>query len=276
MNSLNTHIYDKHINATESNNFNIVEKNTYSEEKAKEFKKWLDIEKDSIKKEQNDKISKLMGELNADKDQEIFDTLQKDGIEPITWINQIITFKELISVLETSTDNVEIKNSLKTGNYKDQRIYELPKYKELLEKWFILPSDKRNYYESAKWQDVFHLWVDYQVKEWTGINAIYDWEVVSAGPDWWLGHQVTIKHTSPDWKEFYSLYGHLSWEWLSKKWDIIKKWDKLGKVWKSFSEENWNWPSHLHFQIMKEEGSKKWFSSQEWEWQYDVIKALKK
>jgi len=281
--SLNTQTYDESIKTKESkDDLDILGKNTYSKENENEFKKWLDIEKDSIKKEQNDKISKLIWELNADPDKKVLDILQKEAVEPINWVNQIIPFKQLIEILESSTDNSEIKNSLKNGDYKDTRIYELPKYKELLEKWFILPSDKRNYYEKEKWKDVFHLWVDYQVKEWTEVKSIYDGKVLSIeqpGPNpsqSGMGHIITLEHTLEDWTVFYSLYWHLSWESLPKQWDIVKKWNKIAKVWKSFSMENWNWPSHLHFQIMKEKQSPRWYSSQEWEWQYDVLKSFNK
>ena len=93
MASLNAHTYDEHIETTESNNIAISKKNVYSEEKTEEFEKWLDIEKNNTKKEQNNQVSKLMEKLNGYQYQEILKKLQKYAIEPIKWIKKIIPFK---------------------------------------------------------------------------------------------------------------------------------------------------------------------------------------
>ena len=161
----------------------------------------------------------------------------------------------------------------------DPRIYELPAYKELINNWwFIIPSDIRTSYDSAGQKPVQHLWVDYNVKAWTQVKSIYKGKVVESCLDWWLWHKVIIEHEMEDWKKFYSLYGHIWSEWLPKIWDEVKKWDVIWKVGQAFTEENWNWEEHLHFQIMEDKDSKEWYSNPElWQiWNYDVLKAFRK
>jgi len=62
MATLNTQTYDENIQQTE--HFDIIETNNYSEEKIVEFKTWLDIEKNKAKEEQNKKIDNLMKKLS--------------------------------------------------------------------------------------------------------------------------------------------------------------------------------------------------------------------
>ena len=168
---------------------------------------------------------------------------------------------------------------------KDQRIYELPAYKKLIENWwFIIPSDIRTSYDSAGQKPVLHLWVDYNVKAWTEVKSIYDWIVVESTYTWepWessLWYKVVVKHKADDWTEFYSLYGHLGSKDLAEKWKKVTKWMKIWEVWAPFTDENWNWEEHLHFQIMKEEKSPEWYNKnhESWQiWNYDVLKAFGK
>ena len=80
----------------------------------------------------------------------------------------------------------------------------------------------------------------------------------------------------PDWTEFYSLYAHLlSWK-LPELGKTVELWDIIGGVWEAFTEENWNWEEHLHFQIMENVDSPKWYSEIEWDWNYDVLESFGK
>ena len=167
---------------------------------------------------------------------------------------------------------------------KDQRIYELPAYKNLIKNWwFIIPSDIRTAYDSAGQKPVLHLWVDYNVKAWTEVKSIYDWIVVEKTYTWepWessLWYKVVVKHKADDWIDFY-LYGHLGSKDLPEEWNEVTKWMKIWEVWAPFTDENWNWEEHLHFQIMKEEKSPEWYNKnpESWQiWNYDVLKAFGK
>ena len=227
-----------------------------------------------------------------EKKERVQDFINNNCSEPIEWVDRIVPFNELAKLLVKSAGDL-VKNkswykvfgrikskrvlkSIKEWNAKDKWIYELPAYKQLIEKWFILPSDVRTYYDSANRKPVYHLWVDYNVKWWTEVKSMYDWKVVKSWLDGWLWHKVIIEHTMPDWTRFYSLYGHLGHKGLPKVWQIVEKWMKIWEVWEAFTANNWNWNSHLHFQIMENINSKRWYSKTEWEWNYDVLKSFGK
>ena len=242
----------------------------------------------------------------------------QEPIEKEKEVNNVIFFKDLVDLLVQSAkdefdrikssgagvESEEYKNALEIKNKlelfekknlsdeekeqlkwiaKDHRIYNLPAYENLINKWwFILPSDVRNYYDSANGEPVHHLWIDYNVQSWTPVSSIYDGEVVVSGEDYdkehqtWFWHKVIIKHKIPNGPEFYSLYGHIWAEWLPAVWDKVKKWKIIWKVWKPFEKDNWNWNAHLHFQIMEDKDSPRWYSKNEWEWNYDVLKSFGK
>ena len=248
-------------------------------------------------------VGKIEEVENVDKKEQVSEFIRDKCYEPIGSVEKVVPFKQLAKILledaqnevnkadeEISKsyfvwklkpwvrrrENQQVLNSIKKGNAKDKRIYNLPAYKSLIEKWFILPSDVRNYYDSANREPVYHLWVDYNVKAWTQVKSIYDGKVVASGLDWWLWHKVIIEHTTDKWDKFYSLYGHMWSANLPKVWSDVKTWDIIGKVWKPFTKENWKWEEHLHFQIMESVDSPKWYSKDEWEWNYDVLKAFGK
>lgn len=224
--------------------------------------------------------------INAERVQEF---VKNNCSEPIEWVDMIVPFKELVDMLIKSAeeqveksedwiDRIKSKRVLKNiikWNAKDKNIYELPVYKQLIEQWFILPSDVRTYYDSANRKPVYHLWVDYNVKAGTEVKSMYDWEVVASWLDGWLWHKVIIEHNTPV-GTFYSLYGHLGSQNLPKVWDKIEKGMKIWEVWKPFTKENWKWEEHLHFQIMESKDSARWYSETEWEWNYDVLKCFGK
>lgn len=226
---------------------------------------------------------------------EEFDKAQKslsDHILSAKALKKYINAKQVRNKVRLFTLPDEEKNKLTDTEKKqikwlakDPRIYELPAYKELIEKWwFIIPSDIRTSYDSAGQRPVRHLWIDYNVKAWTPVKSIYDWEVVESTYTWepWkssLWYKVVVKHKAADWTEFYSLYGHLGSENLPKVWDKVTKWMEIWKVWAPFTDENWNREEHLHFQIMKEQNSPEWYSKdtqKEQIWNYDVLSAFGK
>lgn len=238
-------------------------------------------DKEEDRKQRESKIADLVSELNddSDKKEKVEEFIWKNCVEPMDNVDRIVPFGELVEILKKSAKDEwldDVYDSIIKGNAKDKRIYELPAYKDLIEEWFILPSDVRTYYDSANREPVYHLWVDYNVKAWKGVKSIYDGKVVASGLDWWLWYKVIIEHSMSDWTKFYSLYGHMGSKNLPKVWDNVKKWDIVGEVWQPFTPDNWDWEEHLHFQIMESVDSPKWYSKIEWELNYDVLKAFGK
>lgn len=269
------------------------------------------IHKEDIeeKKQREPELDNLDYKLNekVDKKEMVSEFIRKNCSEPIgsaeNVVENVVPFEKLVKILLENAQNEvnkadeeiskssslwklklwirkrknqQILDSIKKGNAKDKRIYKLSAYKSLIEEWFILPSDVRTYYDSANKEPVYHLWVDYNVKAWTEVKSIYDGKVVVSGLDWWLWHKVIIEHTTDNWDKFYSLYGHMWSDNLPIVWSDVKKWDIIGKVWKPFTKENWDWEEHLHFQIMEDKDSPRWYSKNEWEWNYDVLKSFGK
>lgn len=237
---------------------------------------WIKTEKSLARQEARSKAEDLKSKLfeDADKHEKVQEFIKKNCEEPIEWVNRIVPFSELVQQLIKSAEDgnlPEVKKSIIEWNAKDQRIYELPVYKQLIKMWFILPSDNRSYKDEQ-----YHLWVDYNVKAGTEVKCMYDWEVVASWLDWWLWNRVIIEHTMTDWTKFYSLYGHLGPKGLPKIWDKVEKWKKIWEVWEAFTPDNGDWEEHLHFQIMENVDSPKWYSKVEWEWNYDVLKSFGK
>ena len=254
---------------------------SFDESEYEEQISWINTENDLAKEDAKLKVENLKSKLfeDSDKPEKVQEFIRNNCSEPIEWVDKIVPFNELVQILIKSAEDQnlsEVKENIEQWNAKDKRIYELPAYKELIEKWFILPSDVRTYYDSANREPVYHLWVDYNVKAGTEVKSMYDWKVVESWLDGWLWHKVIIEHTMPDWTKFYSLYGHLGSRDLPGIWDEVKKGMKIWEVWMPFTEENWDWEEHLHFQIMENIDSKKWYSKVEWEWNYDVLKSFGK
>lgn len=256
---------------------------------------------------------------SADKHEEVQEFIRNNCSEPIDWVDTIVPYRKLLESLiqsvedefkkvkssgvwvesEKYKDAFELKNKLELFKKskkeklsdeekeqikniaKDKRLYELPVYRQLIEKWwFILPSDVRDYYDSADQVSVHHLWIDYNVKAGTEVKSMYEWKVVSSGPDWWFWYKVIIEHETDDWTKFYSLYGHLGSKNLLTVWDDVEKGMKIWEVWTY--KENWNWQEHLHFQIMERQDSQPWYYEGKSEnynvitWNYDVLKSFGK
>ena len=285
----------------ESNNSKLSEeRQSFENDDYEEQLAGLEKQKHEIKKEQEQERKTKMKQLlknntneKVDGREKVQEFIRKNCSEPIDWVDTIIWFKDLAQILIKSAEEQVAKNqswynlfgrikskwvlkSLKEWNAKDKRIYELPVYKQLIKKWFILPSDVRTYYDSADREPVYHLWVDYNVKWGTEVKSMYKWKVVKSWLDGWLWHKVIIEHETGNWTKFYSLYGHLGSKNLPSVWQTVEKWMKIWEVWKAFTKDNWDWNSHLHFQIMEDIDSKRWYSKIEWEWNYDVLKSFGK
>lgn len=266
----------------ETNNSKLLgEWQPFNEKEYEENLSWINMKKDLEKEDAKIKVDNLKSKLfeDSDKREKVQEFIKENCLEPIEWVKQIIWFSEFAQLLMKSAEDenlLDVKKSIEEWNSEDKRIYELPAYKQLIEKWFILPSDVRTYYNSANREPVYHLWVDYNVKWGVEVKSMYKWKVVKSWLDWWLWHKVIIEHEMNDWTKFYSLYGHLGSKDLPIVWEIVEKWMKIWEVWEAFTKDNWNWNSHLHFQIMENLDSKRWYSKIEWEWNYDVLKAFGK
>lgn len=99
----------------------------------------------------------------------------------------------------------------------------------------------------------YHLGTDYWLPEQTAIHAICDGEIVCSidtAIDKDYGPMLIIKHSIHKELFFYTLYGHLSKESLlnKKPGTQIKKGERIAFI--GNSNENGNWPPHLHFQII--------------------------
>ena len=97
-----------------------------------------------------------------------------------------------------------------------------------------------------------HLGIDFWLPAQTPVHALLDGEIVTAvndEVDKGYGGLIILKHQTENF-EFFTLYGHLSvTSVLDKKpGETIKKGDCIGYL--GSSNENGNWVSHLHFQVL--------------------------
>jgi len=98
-----------------------------------------------------------------------------------------------------------------------------------------------------------HLGVDFWVKANTAIHAPFQGEVFSMynnGNNKDYGPTLILKHETDSGIPFYTLYGHLS----ESSFKLVKKGQKINKndliAYVGDVNENGDWASHLHFQIM--------------------------
>lgn len=116
---------------------------------------------------------------------------------------------------------------------------------------YITDTYKTEGNDGPKYRSV-HLGVDFWLPAGTPVHALFDGEVVSAvnvSGDKEYGGLVILKHQTNS-ITFYTLYGHQSAESISKLQigDKIVKGEIISKL--GSPEENGNWASHLHFQIL--------------------------
>ncbi len=121
--------------------------------------------------------------------------------------------------------------------------------------------EPRSLYTSKAYQKIgnegkefrcIHLGIDFWIPSETPVHSIYDGTVVSAVNDRGeksYGGMIILKH---DFKSFvfYTLYGHLALDSINniQPGNKVKKGDFLAFI--GSSNENGNWATHLHFQIM--------------------------
>ena len=122
-----------------------------------------------------------------------------------------------------------------------------------------------------------HLGVDFWLPTHTPVHALFDGEVevaINCAGDKDYGGLIILKHNI-DKYSFYTLYGHQSVDSVTnlKKGDIIKKGQKISEL--GAPEENGNWETHLHFQIMLDMlGNEKDFPGVTYPHQVDVWKSI--
>ncbi len=277
---------------------------SYDEDGLKKRLSEIEEQKKSSKKEQGEQAKRMVAQLledgnkkedsvDAEKREKVQAFIREKCSEPIDGINNIVPYRTLVDVLLkwveaeireavkksilggekiTNIYKLEaVKKSILKGDAKNENIYKLEAYQKLLNKWFIIPSDNRSYKDEQ-----YHLWVDYNVVEGTKVKSMYKWKVVASWLDGWLWHRVIIEHEMEDWTKFYSLYAHLASEGLPSVGADVEQGMIIWEVWKAFTEENGDWEEHLHFQIMENADSPKWYSENEWIWNYDVLESFGK
>ena len=161
--------------------------------------------------------------------------------------------KEKLVLLEYDTEVVD-------DNFIVERLSNQEKEKKEQEerKKYRWPTDDGYYistYYSRNHDGIDIAGIEYN----SNIYSIYDGEVVTSSYSSTNGNYIVIKDT----KGVYSMYAHLGPEKLPKVGDDIKTWDMIGRVWAPFSKDNWDWEEHLHFQIMENVDSPKWYSNVE-------------
>lgn len=218
----------------------------------------MENETAEVDKEQSAKMEELKKTLWW---REKIDAVELQNIckEPILWWSnmQVIPFDRLETLLWTNN----LLEWTKTEAYQ-----------KLIEKWFILGQGEPRIYNWTRrwWEDAVHLGIDYMVKSGTNIWAIEEGEIVNIEtptPDmwghnwWWYGNMLMIKHTLPDGRKFYSLYGHIDPTKTFTLGDKVKKWEIIAKVAESFSAASWGRPSHLHFMLIQEWWTNGWYGN---------------
>lgn len=177
---------------------------------------------------------------------ELFPTINKNSIQPLdlsvssTWIgheedfNDLDFFQYKINKLQTKNPNKIIAE----GYLEPRPIYTSSSYDKI-----------GNYGRESR---TIHLGIDFWLPEKTPVHALLNGEVIIVTNDAGYkeyGGLIVLKHEVNK-LEFYTLYGHLSIESITKLkiGDTIKKDEEIGKLGNTI--ENGNWASHLHFQIM--------------------------
>ena len=176
----------------------------------------------------------------------LFPTIKKNNIQHVdlsvssTWIEHEHDFNNL-DYFQYKINTLQAKHpkAIIAGGYLEPRpIYTSAAYDKI----------GNNGRESR----TVHLGTDFWLPEQTPVHALFDGEVVIAVNDAGnkeYGGLVVLKHSVENFF-FYTLYGHLSVESATKNRvrDIVKKGDCIAVL--GDKNENGNWVSHLHFQVM--------------------------
>ena len=111
-------------------------------------------------------------------------------------------------------------------------------------------------------QRFYHLGLDVIVKMGAPLHSPLNASVAESGyesGDGNYGGYVLLKHESPDFETFYSLYGHLCKESLPEQGKTFSAGEVFAQV--GDFHENGNWFHHTHIQIITREGFKKGYVS---------------
>ncbi len=177
---------------------------------------------------------------------ELFPTVNKSELYNLdlsvssTWIGHESDFNDL-DFFQYKINKLQSENSKKiiAGGYLEPRpIYTSETYDKI-----------GNFGRESR---TIHLGIDFWLPEQTPVHSLIDGQIVIATNDAGYkgyGGLIALKH-HVNGLEFYSLYGHLSVDSITKVniGATIKKNQEIGKL--GNTSENGNWAPHLHFQII--------------------------
>ncbi|GAA4962835.1 aminotransferase class III-fold pyridoxal phosphate-dependent enzyme [Algibacter aquimarinus] len=192
----------------------------------KDYKNWT--------KDQDFNLSDLFPSVNSNKVHSL------DLSVSSTWIGHEVEFNDLdFFQYKINKLQKEYPNKIISGGYLEPRpIYTSNAY------------DKIG--NSGKESRTVHLGIDFWLPEQTPIHALFDGEIVIVTNDFGYkeyGGLIILKH-SVNSLEFFTLYGHLSVDSVTKVnvGKKIKKGERIAELGNCI--ENGNWAPHLHFQVM--------------------------
>jgi len=279
---------------------------------------WLDKVESSIKKIYNFKLLNKDSKNNKVKlniintwniyaeysnlDNKILNNLKINLVKKIEILNNLnIKNNKILKILKAQEVNNNINllnlinNILETRKekYLTPVVWVLPS-----EAWYAVPNANRGY--RADITDWIHHGWDAYADIWSQIVVITDWVIIRVRDDFkWEDLNLINKKIETDLDWDYNLdifrwnqvwlkladwnivfYSHFSkFEDNIYEWKIVKKWDKLWKVWITWVPEKNYANSHLHFAIMKNnlknnlELSRYTFNDiLKWDWLYKWLK----
>ncbi len=155
-------------------------------------------------------------------------------------------------------------------NHRQEKYLTPVKWYKISNKLNKIPNAWRPYRQSyTDW--IHHGW-DIMAPYWTKVRAIDDWKIIRIVRNFQFSDLWKIKKTqnltkkdklinldilrwNQVWLKTYSwdvvFYSHLSKIADLKVWDMVKKWQYLGNIWKSWVPDRNYKEIHLHFAIMK-------------------------
>lgn len=176
----------------------------------------------------------------------LFPSSDFNGVHPLDmsieskWLGHEIEYNDNdILAFKLSRLELEYPKSLLAGGYMETR----PLY--------CTDAYKKESNNGAEYRSI-HLGIDFWLPAQTPVHALFEGEVVTStndAGDKEYGGLIILKHQF-DHSFFYSLYGHQSVESIEKLkiGDWISKGDQISQL--GSPNENGNWCSHLHFQII--------------------------
>lgn len=193
------------------------------------------IKEKNIKLDENEKLRTILTEI-YDKNLIELNELNKKVSQLILTENDLLRY--------IKNWYVTIKN-INEANYK---------INEYCENWlfdcsntFVLPIE--SYVYKSQWFNADHLAVDLATYQWKNLISIDDWIVLKKIEAWYSMPWNWLYILHPNW--YISIYWHIL-SYNVSVWDIVKKWDIIGKSWwEVWTYWAWKttWP-HLHFWLM--------------------------